>query len=400
MSYYLTAGIDFERHNEEVRKLWAAYERNEHPRIPVFVHGSIRNLLSNPEVNRTGYGYRDFFTRPEAHIRCQLEFDRYCRHHLICDRIMGNPEKEWQLRMDFQNSFDQGWFGCPLTYCSPLDVPDTTEILKEHPERLYDWEDPDPFMGRGDLMKTGLEMYEKIREICRAGYEFHGLPVQPPASFQHVVTDGIFTLALKLRGTVECMLDMYENPKYFHDLLDFITRNLIARIKAHREWSWRQQGIAAKDHHGEFYYADDSIAMISPSEFQQFVAPYMKRLYDEFSDGSGISIHLCGNATHHFPYLKEEFHAKSFDTGFPVDHGRLRRELGPEVQIFGGPTIMLVKEGSLEKIDAEVRRICESGVLDGGKFVLIAANNLAPNTPVENIKALYGAGKKYGVLKR
>ncbi|MPN50899.1 hypothetical protein SDC9_198539 [bioreactor metagenome] len=193
---------------------------------------------------------------------------------------------------------------------------------------------------------------------------------------------------------------MYENPKYFHHLMDFITRNLIARIKAHREWSWEQQGIAPKDHHGEFYYADDSIAMLSPSEFQQFVAPYMKRLYDEFSDGRGINIHLCGNATHHFPYLKEEFHAKSFDTGFPVDHGRLRRELGPEVQISGGPTIMLVKEGPPEEIDAEVRRICESGVMDGGKFILIAANNLAPCTPVEHIEALYEAGKKYGVIKR
>ncbi len=401
MSYYLSPGIDFDRHNDEVRKLWAAYEKNEHPRIPVVINGSIRNLLSNPELNSTGYGFRDFFTRPEAHIRCQLEYDHYCRHHLVCDRIMGNPEREWQLlRMDFQNSFDQGWFGCPLTYFSPTDVPDTTEILKENPKQLYDWEDPDPFLGRGDFMKNALEMYERIREICRAGYEFQGLPVKPPAGFQHTGTDGVFSVALKLRGTVECMVDMYENPEYFHALMDYITRNLIARIKAHREWSWDRQGISPKAHRGAFFYADDSIAMLSPAEFQQFVAPYLKRLYDEFSDGSGIGIHLCGNATHHFQYLKEKFHAKSFDTGFPVDHGRLRRELGPEVQIFGGPTIMLVKEGPPEEIDAEVRKICESGVLAGGRFVLIAANNLAPCTPVENIRALYEAGKKYGVLKR
>jgi len=35
-------------------------------------------------------------------------------------------------------------------------------------------------------------------------------------------------------------------------------------------------------------------------------------------------------------------------------------------------------------------------VLEGGRFVLIAANNLAPCTPVANIRALYEAGKRYG----
>jgi hypothetical protein len=34
--------------------------------------------------------------------------------------------------------------------------------------------------------------------------------------------------------------------------------------------------------------------------------------------------------------------------------------------------------------------------MKGGRFVMITANNLAPMTPVENIKALYDATCKYG----
>jgi uroporphyrinogen-III decarboxylase len=53
-------------------------------------------------------------------------------------------------------------------------------------------------------------------------------------------------------------------------------------------------------------------------------------------------------------------------------------------------------DGARESIAAAVERICRSGVMKGGRFVMIAANNLAPFTPVENIQALYEATKKYG----
>jgi hypothetical protein len=35
--------------------------------------------------------------------------------------------------------------------------------------------------------------------------------------------------------------------------------------------------------------------------------------------------------------------------------------------------------------------------MKGGRFVLREANNLAPCTPVENITAMYEAGKEFGV---
>ena len=66
------------------------------------------------------------------------------------------------------------------------------------------------------------------------------------------------------------------------------------------------------------------------------------------------------------------------------------------MQINGGPTVMTVKDGPPARIREEVRRICASGVMEGGRFQLIAANNLAPCTPVEHLEALYEAAQEFG----
>ena len=57
---------------------------------------------------------------------------------------------------------------------------------------------------------------------------------------------------------------------------------------------------------------------------------------------------------------------------------------------------MTVRNDSPAEIASEVQRICTSGVMEGGKFIMIAANNLAPCTPIENVQALYHAAKQYG----
>ena len=138
MSYYLTEKIDFERHNEEVGLLMEDFRRQKNERVPVIISGSIRNLLSNPEINKTGHTFKDFFTKAEAQLECQLAYQYYARHNLICDNQMGLPERGWQLVLDFQNSYDRGWFGCPFRYFGDEDVPDTEEILKENSKQLYE----------------------------------------------------------------------------------------------------------------------------------------------------------------------------------------------------------------------------------------------------------------------
>jgi uroporphyrinogen-III decarboxylase len=69
------------------------------------------------------------------------------------------------------------------------------------------------------------------------------------------------------------------------------------------------------------------------------------------------------------------------------------------VQIQGGPHIEILRTGTPEQVRAETRRILQSGVLVGGRFVLREGNNLAPGTPLENIEAMYHTGRAWGRLQ-
>jgi hypothetical protein len=395
MAWYLQDPPDFGRHNEEVAAVWQAYHEGRPRRVPVSVHGSIRNLLQNPALNTTGYTFEDFFTNPEAQIQCQLAYQAWYRNHVLCDREMGPPSNGWTLTVDFQNSYDAGWFGCPLHYDANA-VPDTVEILKEDKHKLYEMDCPDPL--RGGLIGRAVEFFEYMHER-RRNLEFQGLPVHPPSTIPGEGCDGPLDAAYKLRGAAELCLDMVTDPGYYHDLMGFITDSLIRRMKAIRQWRWERHPDSPDK--GQFRrpgycFADDAIVLLSLAQYREFVLPYHRRLAEEFSDGDPTSVHLCGDASRFFPLLRDELNVRSFDTGFPVDHGRLRRELGPEVQIYAGPPVMLVKEGPVAAIRDQVRAICQSGIMEGGKFVLIAANNMAPCTPVEHVAAMYEAAREFG----
>lgn len=395
MSFFLRDPIDFERHNEEVRKVWAAFHERKPYRVPVTVAGSITNLFCNPEVNDTGYTFEDFFTNPQVQIEAELAFQNWVKHHWLFDQEMGLPKNGWHVGVNFQNSYEAGWFGCPLQYLDNS-VPDALPIFQTEKTLLYETEPPDPL--RGGILKRAMEFFDYMQDHCPK-MEYKGLPVFAPGSIPGEGTDGPFTIACKLRGLTECCIDMYEDPEYFHALMSFVTENTIRRMKAIRQWRWSrapESGDKDKFKVPHWGFADDSVAMLSVAQYKEFVLPYHKHLVDEFSDGTPISIHLCGDATHLFPFLKEHLNVHAFDTGFPVDFGDIRERLGDEVQISGGPSIMILQHDSPDDVRNEVKRILHSGIMKGGRFVLREANNLAPRTRVENLVAMYQAAKEFG----
>lgn len=394
MGYFLNDSIDFLRHNEEASAVWTTFRQGNPIRVPVSISGSIRVYLQNSELNIYGWTFRQFFEDLDIQIAAQVEYQKWRRFNVLCDDSMGMPES-WGLFVDFQNSLDAAWMGCPMFYLDGA-VPDTAPILARTKEALYDL--PQWIDDNGGMMSRAVEFYEGMLDAC-GSREYYGIPLLPPASAPGEGTDGPLDLAYKLRGADNLLIDMLTDEDYYHDLMDYITKNLIRRMKRMREYRWDKQpdspdkGNYRRD---GFFFADDAIALISPAHYKEFVYPYHKRFFDEFSTGAPTSMHLCGDATRHFRFLRDAFNVRLFDTGFPVDHGVLREELGDNIIIQGGPTIMEVKDGSEKSIMEKVRCICRSGVMRGGKFVMIAANNLAPCTPVENIKALFEATQTYG----
>ena len=144
------------------------------------------------------------------------------------------------------------------------------------------------------------------------------------------------------------------------------------------------------------WFADDSIQLISTDMYRRQVLPWHRLYLAQWSVAGPHAIHLCGDAARHFPTIRDELRVMSFDTGFPVDHGALRKALGPDVEILGGPEVALLLRGSPQDIYERTRGILQSGVMAGGRFVLREANNLPPGCPQANLEAMYRAALDFG----
>lgn len=380
-------GFDFAAHNAEMRAAWEAYRSGNPYRVPIILGANTRYFMRNPGANRAGLEFKRYMEDPDVMFDAQLDFQRWSRFNLLQDAELGLPAR-WQISVDFQNFYEAAWFGCPLAYYAG-EVPDTSPVFADRPEAVMEHGLPDPF---GGVMARGLEFYERFRE--RAGVEeYCGRPIEILPPGLGVGSDGPMTVACSLFSpTVVCTL-MAIDPDRLHGLFEFITEATIQRMSA-----WRRALGVPLPQEG-FGMADDSIALISTAMYRAHVLPYHRRLYDTFATSGPRAIHLCGDSTRHFVTLRDELNILSFDTGFPVDFGRLRKDLGPAVRIQGGPNIALLQSGTPAQIQAETRRILQSGVLEGGLFVLREGNNLAPETPLDNTEAMYHAGREYGSLE-
>lgn len=379
MATFIRAPIDYERHNDEVRRVLAAYEAGRPIRVPLKIAGSITNFFFNPELNTNRLTFEQFFKDPAVQIEAQLHYAYWARHHLMVDHEMGLPET-FSLRVDFQNSYDASWAGARVRYLENQ-LPDTEPIFAEHKEKLYDM--PKLLPIESGLIGDGIAFIEYMEDYCGRN-DFMGRPIAPPRAYPGEGCDGVLDLAYKLRGAENILYDMVDDDGYYEDLMEWITNNLIHRMRTLRERHARRWGDVPA-----FSFADDAITMISHDMYKDYVLPYHKRIFDEFSGGKLCGMHLCGANMHHFGQLVKELPIGALDTGFPVDHGLLRKLVGPDIELYTGPTVMLLQHGPVDAIVKEARSILRSGVAEGGKYVMIAANNLAPCTPVEHIAALY-----------
>ena len=143
-------------------------------------------------------------------------------------------------------------------------------------------------------------------------------------------------------------------------------------------------------------FADDSIQLVSVDTYREMIMPFHRAWYAMWSEEGPHGIHLCGDAGRHFPIIHEELNVSSFDTGYPLDHGWVRRTLGNDVYISGGTEASILLNGTGDQVYNRTREILESGIMEGGRFVLREANNLPPNCPEENLSAMYRCCLEHG----
>ena len=379
--------MDFKAHNRRSEEIWAAWHAGRPIRVPVTLYADTRNWLHEPDENRKGVTLSAYLQDPALMLDCQVRARDWIRHTYLSDDGMGDPEDGWSVTVDCQNYLEPVWFGATLH--DGLE-PHAPAFLGDADKwRIFDRGVPDAFAGIGGQVRTFFEWFQdRTRD-----FTYKGIPLtHVHMPFNMTGTDGPFTIACGIRGVENFLCDLLEDPEYAVQLLDFITTAIIGRIRAVRAY------LGEPSRSSGFGFGDDAIVLLSPAMYRTFVLPLHRRLYESLAaeDGSR-GIHLCGDAQRFFPILAGELGVRDFDTGFPIDFARLYRELPADTRVNGGPEVSLLRDGTPAQVEARVREILGSGVMDlSRRFVLREANALSPGTPAENVNAMYRACERYG----
>jgi uroporphyrinogen-III decarboxylase len=377
--------MDYSRHNQEVKLIWDTYQAGRPVRVPMLLTSVARIWVLDPALNTTGITWQEYLSDPHVMLDVSLKHKYYVAHTIPQDWPMGVPEDAWDIHLEFGNVYEEAWFGCEIVY--PENQIATTRPQYSGPEKhaVFERGLPGPFDG---FMARVLETYETILDAAKER-QFHDRPI----NILHPIplsTDGPLTVANGIRGT-EIFEDMLLDEVYYHQLMDFITTAIVARIRAWRTYL----NIDPKPEKG--WFADDAVQFLSPRVYCEKVLPYHRRLLDELYGQGPHSIHLCGNVQRLLPIFKEKLNFRSFDTGFPINFTTLRDEIGDEVEIQGGVPVGELVHHTPQAIFQRTRAILQSGIKRGGRFILKEANDLAPCTPLANLQAMYEAVKTYGM---
>ena len=198
-----------------------------------------------------------------------------------------------------------------------------------------------------------------------------------------------------LRGMEQAYIDLARNP----DLVDAILERLRTYYLEYNERVFREiQGKA-----DIFMMGDDFGTQNGPMMSLKMWRRYFRRGFREFIDLAHkydlkVMHHSCGSVK----YLMEELIDAGLDIlqslqprAHDMDLASLHREYGGHIAFHGSIDIQeTLPFGTPKEIEAHVAERMEVGKKGG--VILSTAHNIMPETPTENILALFESYKKYG----
>lgn len=263
-------------------------------------------------------------------------------------------------------------FGSYNDICKP---PITGELTAQA-IAAHDWPDP--------KLITFDHYAAKMKELGERAYIAH-------------ITHGPYFNCTYLRGMETYMMDMAMTPVEAKLLMDRAEKYIQAAI---------DNLIAnAKPLPDVFYIADDfcqsSGPLFSPVTWREWVKPYLKRMADKVhAHGMKFMLHVCGSVREYLPDLIEvgvDILEPVQTTAVGMALEGLKKDFGREITFYGSiDTHRLLPKGTVREVEDAVKRTLDI-MAPGGGFVLGPAHTyIQPDTPVENIIAMYRTAAEYG----
>ena len=279
----------------------------------------------------------------------------------------GSTEDIWGIRRrPMPNEYGQ--------YAEPVTLPYAALKTVDQADD-FPWPDPDWFD------------YAAVGPICE---RFPGMAV---AAGSFSIQDFINSIAMG-RGVEQVLIDIAVEDPVFLSIVDRRHRFYLEHI---------ERILNAAEGRIDLVLCGDDFGtqrglLISPNAFKRLFAPKKKEFFDlVHSYGAKVTHHCCGSSRQLIPDFIE-CGMDALQTIQPQAEGmnpyELKREFKGQIVLHGAVDVQgWLQRAKPDEIEAEVNRLMEE-VGNGGGFVLAPCHHIQPDTPIENVLALYGAVAK------
>lgn len=184
-----------------------------------------------------------------------------------------------------------------------------------------------------------------------------------------------------LYGMENYLADIYEEPEFIKDLLEYVTEMDIRFA--------RHQIEAGADIIG---IGDAMATLVSPAIYEEYFLPYTRRLVAEIKKHHNVRLkyHICGKSSHLLNFT-EEIGFDIVNIDHPVDYPAAVDAVHRNICLKGNVNPVTLLKGTPESISGEVRKLLEVGY---ERFILSPGCEVGRDTPFENLHAFVDSAKQ------
>lgn len=202
------------------------------------------------------------------------------------------------------------------------------------------------------------------------------------------VSPCLFEFVCRLRNMQNAILDFLVNPDLMDSLLekssDFaVTLSQEAVNKFDLDCLWTGDDVGGQQ-----------ALILDPDMWRNRVKPHLKKIIDVGKKRNlWIAYHCCGVVRPIIPDLIEiGIHILNpVQANCPgMNPLELKKEYGNELSFMGGiDTQNLLPNGSASEVRKETEKLIDGMMAGGGGYILAASHAIPPETPIDNIYAMY-----------
>lgn len=191
------------------------------------------------------------------------------------------------------------------------------------------------------------------------------------------------------RGATHMMTDLYRHGDKVLEVLDKMTVLTLRQLAAQKP-TFLSPLIMIPVH-----WAPD--AFMSQKQFEKFWWPSFRKLMVGIIDMGLVPMPLWeSDCTKRLETIKDIPAGKCIYWFERTDMTKAFEVLGDVVALRGNVHPSIMTTGTPEQVDADVKRLVDQVWNKGGNLILDCAFGIPDESPIENVRAMYAAARKYG----